>query len=197
MTDAVGHLRDLMGRHGQTNVDVALHGAGPHYCPGGNPTPKTLAGATPFSTGSISLYRAIVGIRHTGGTLLSSLHGSAVGGGVAYSLSTTFRVAASSTSISFGNLSRGAVPGMHLSRTLPRAGTLSSSLAMYLSAAICDKCIACYRSGAFPTAARAVLSNVSSDRARRSTRFMHAVPGCSLAWLHCTPRAVTTNTLTT
>ena len=45
-------------------------------------------------------------------------HGSLVGGGVAYALQTTCRVAASDTSLAFGNLSRAHVPGMLLSRTL-------------------------------------------------------------------------------
>lgn len=48
----------------------------------------------------------------------SAVHGFVVGGGVALMLNTVLRLASVTSTFSFGNLSRGMVPGMFLSHTL-------------------------------------------------------------------------------
>jgi len=78
------------------------------------------------------------------------MHGVVVGGGVALSLQTHERLGPPATTVSFGNLSRGAVPGMRLSVTLRRAHGLVSSMSLYqrdslidMSDALGEKLICC------------------------------------------------------
>ena len=61
------------------------------------------------------------------------MHGVVVGGGVALALHSHVRLGAAASTLSFGNLSRGAVPGVRLSRTLPRAHCLAFGLALFLN----------------------------------------------------------------
>ncbi|CAJ1332904.1 unnamed protein product [Effrenium voratum] len=64
---------------------------------------------------------------------ICALHGSLVGGGVAYSLNNPVRFADNKASACFGNLSRGAVPGMVLSSNIPQALGLQGALDIYLT----------------------------------------------------------------
>mmetsp|Transcript_26182 Transcript_26182/g.57717 ORF Transcript_26182/g.57717 Transcript_26182/m.57717 type:complete len:937 (+) Transcript_26182:90-2900(+) len=136
VTWAIQCIREACTRKGWSNLQPVAHvtsGAGPHFCPGGNPNPKQMPGLTPAQAGAYTNYLGFVGQRSTGCPTLSAGHGSMVGGGVAYALSGNIRGLASQTTIAFGNLSRGAVPGMHLSRTLPAAVGLSEAFHIYLA----------------------------------------------------------------
>jgi len=128
--------RYLLGKPGlvkRAPVAYTLQGVGPHFCPGGNHHPNTPVGSTVFTMSTyISFYSfSLTRELHIPGVVACT--GSLVGGGVAYSLNQTLRVAAHSASFSFGNISRGACPGMFLSKNLPsRLGRLGA-LDLYLT----------------------------------------------------------------
>jgi 2-(1,2-epoxy-1,2-dihydrophenyl)acetyl-CoA isomerase len=121
--DAVrSHVSALMidGRIGSPYL--MMQGAGPHFCPGGNPTPllrSCCASGWCAMCASYLLSQAIMRIREMSSPVVASVHGFVVGGGVACMLHTDVRVAPSSTTFSFGNVSRGHVPIMLLSKRLP------------------------------------------------------------------------------
>mmetsp|Transcript_145 Transcript_145/g.391 ORF Transcript_145/g.391 Transcript_145/m.391 type:complete len:328 (+) Transcript_145:62-1045(+) len=122
-------------RHSTARGSPSSHltlGAGPHFCPGGNPNPIMPRGLTVSQSTPYNTYIGFTKQRASGLPTLAASHGSQVGGGVAYALSGNVRMCEAKTTISFGNLSRGAVPGMHLSRTLPAAVGLSQAFAIYL-----------------------------------------------------------------
>jgi hypothetical protein len=111
-----------------------LQGAGHHFCPGGYVAPAAnAAAARRTSVDIILLYSQFVALRRLSHLTVCRLHGLVVGGGVALSLNTTIRGSACCATISFGNLSRGAVPGMLLSRTIGRTCGCARSLACYLT----------------------------------------------------------------
>eukprot|EP00403_Amphidinium_massartii_P034003 CAMPEP_0178449898 /NCGR_PEP_ID=MMETSP0689_2-20121128/42818_1 /TAXON_ID=160604 /ORGANISM="Amphidinium massartii, Strain CS-259" /LENGTH=979 /DNA_ID=CAMNT_0020075291 /DNA_START=1 /DNA_END=2937 /DNA_ORIENTATION=+ len=133
---AITCIRRACTKNGWSNMRPMAHvtsGAGPHFCPGGNPNPKNFPGLTVAQGCSYTNYLGFTQQRSTGCPTLTAGHGSMVGGGVAYSLSSNMRGIASQTTIAFGNLSRGAVPGMHLSRTLPMTVGLSQAFSIYLT----------------------------------------------------------------
>mmetsp|Transcript_41930 Transcript_41930/g.96215 ORF Transcript_41930/g.96215 Transcript_41930/m.96215 type:complete len:326 (+) Transcript_41930:58-1035(+) len=122
-------------RHPAAKGNPSAHltvGAGPHFCPGGNPNPVMPVGISANQASAYNTYIGFTKQRASGLPTLAASHGSQVGGGVAYALSGNVRMCEARTTISFGNLSRGAVPGMHLSRTLPTAVGLSQAFALYL-----------------------------------------------------------------
>lgn len=112
-----------------------IGGAGLHFCPGGyvqtNQRNVTLSSIATVAT--YVLYRCFVCMRSLQIHRIGALHGVVVGGGVALALHTHVRLGAAASTLSFGNLSRGAVPGMLLSVTLPRAHCLTFGLSMYQS----------------------------------------------------------------
>lgn len=124
-------------RKTQSNASVPMalliQGSGPHFCPGGNPAPIIPAGATPFFVHMFNAYLPFVRCRELQIPTICSSHGSQVGGGVAYALNCTMRVAPSTTTVAFGNLSRGAVPGMFLSQTITSKLGLSAAMTSYLT----------------------------------------------------------------
>ena len=85
--------------------NMFLAGAGPHFCAGGNTKAPKSAHESPYADCIYSVYQAFFFIRATAMSCASFPHGCVVGGGVAYALQTTSRVAASTTSFAFGNLS--------------------------------------------------------------------------------------------
>ena len=71
--------------------------------------------------------------------VVCSLHGLVQGGGLAMSQVVDFRVCDADSTISLGNLSRGAVPCILLSGTLPLIfGSLAEAMAFYLEDSILE-----------------------------------------------------------
>lgn len=97
---------------------MLLAGAGPHFCAGGNTQAPRSAHQSPYADSAYSMYQVFLLVTGLDMACANFPHGSVVGGGVAYALQTTNRVAASNTSFAFGNLSRANVPGILLSHTL-------------------------------------------------------------------------------
>lgn len=112
-----------------------IGGGGLHFCPGGY-VPKHQQPVSPCSITNVAtylLYRFFVCMRSLQCHRICALHGVVVGGGVALALHTHVRLGAAASTLSFGNLSRGAVPGMRLSVTLPRVHCVALGLSMFQS----------------------------------------------------------------
>jgi len=122
----------LMGCRDAYPYGVSVHGAAANFCAGAYiPAPGT---AAPFDALISLMYDAFVSCRRIVNTpTLCALHGLVVGGGVALALNMNVRVAAFMSTISFGNLSRGAVPGMLLAVNVVRSGGFARAVAFYLA----------------------------------------------------------------
>lgn len=129
MMDTYKHLRGRM-----TPMACVLQGVGPHFCPGGNHRPSPMPGATAW-TYSARAYSSMAFIRlgELAIPVVTAVHGSLIGGGVALSLLTGSRAAASSATLCYGNASRSACPLMHLSKNLPAKAGLSVAMDLYLT----------------------------------------------------------------
>jgi len=134
------HVKRTESR-GETCLGIQTQGAGPHFCPGGNPNPfKGPTDSTNpqvwqwgrFGVAQIVGYSPFCRIRELAVPAIQGSHGAQVGGGNAFALNHTARACDHKTTISFGNISRGAVPGMILSQTLPTTTGLSPALDLYL-----------------------------------------------------------------
>lgn len=110
-----------------------FQGSGPHFCPGGNHHPvlqigSTLAITNPYSGGvPFQKFRelALPGV--------CGSHGSQIGGGVAITLNMTTRICGATSSLAFGNLSRGACPIMNLSQNLAKQMGWTAAMDIYLT----------------------------------------------------------------
>ena len=110
-----------------------VRGAGLHMCPGGY-VPKhrnNVSQCSSIIVASYFLYRFFVCLRSLQCHRFCVLHGVVVGGGVALALHSHVLLGAAASTLSFGNLSRGAMPGMRLSRTLPRAHCLAFGVSLF------------------------------------------------------------------
>lgn len=126
---------------GETCYGVQTQGAGPHFCPGGNPNPfngaSDMTNAQIWQWGRFAMaqvvgYAPFCRIRELAVPSIQGSHGAQVGGGNAFALNHTVRACDHKTTISFGNISRGAVPGMILSQTLPCTSGLIGGIDLYL-----------------------------------------------------------------
>ncbi|CAE8597528.1 unnamed protein product [Polarella glacialis] len=113
---------------------ICIQGAGPHFCPGGNPQAQRRRGESRFSEAPYAIFVAALRLREAGGPLACALQGLVLGGGLAIAMLADFRVVECGATLSLGNLSRGMVPCMLLTHTLPtNLGNLSKALELYLS----------------------------------------------------------------
>jgi len=118
----------------QNKVIGALHlqGAGPHFCPGGNPNPVIPEGTGLWDINQYTGYFGFVRAREFHVPTAVSVHGATAGGGCAKSLNQGFRTCDAKNTICFGNVSRGAVPGMMLSKNIVSCMGLPGAIDMYL-----------------------------------------------------------------
>jgi enoyl-CoA hydratase/carnithine racemase len=133
---AVLHIKRTHNR-AQVPLAIEVQGAGPHFCPGGNPDFASRFAADVINMSTFDKcqylgYAPFSRIRELAVPTVQGSHGAQVGGGNAYALNHMVRVCAHSTTISFGNLSRGAVPGMMLSQTLPHTIGFLNASTLYL-----------------------------------------------------------------
>ncbi|CAE7283840.1 unnamed protein product [Symbiodinium necroappetens] len=136
--DAVNQLMKSPKALNGRPLAYVIQGSGPHFCPGGNPNPKLYPGHIPLTVNQPPGRKSMRVICPSSDAEMAlpgicALHGSLVGGGVAYSLNNPVRFADSKASACFGNLSRGAVPGMVLSSNIPQALGLHGALDIYLT----------------------------------------------------------------
>mmetsp|Transcript_67922 Transcript_67922/g.120637 ORF Transcript_67922/g.120637 Transcript_67922/m.120637 type:complete len:810 (+) Transcript_67922:1-2430(+) len=118
---------------GQMQCCVA-QGAGPHFCPGGNPNPTPHFGITEYDASMFVGYRGfITAQRQLALGSINAGHGAMVGGGNAFALNCTVRMAANQCTFSFGNVSRGMVPGMMLCKTIGSTLIHSPMMDFYLT----------------------------------------------------------------
>mmetsp|Transcript_40079 Transcript_40079/g.93041 ORF Transcript_40079/g.93041 Transcript_40079/m.93041 type:complete len:704 (+) Transcript_40079:58-2169(+) len=130
------HKRTRHGNNsvpGRTPLGYVVQGAGPHFCPGGNHHPVSPPGGTPLSMHINTGSNPFIYNRECNLPSITCYTGSVIGGGVALGLQQTHRVAASSASMAFGNISRGACPVMFLSQNLPTAVGTPGAVEIYLT----------------------------------------------------------------
>jgi enoyl-CoA hydratase/carnithine racemase len=129
-------------RHrGGACLGISVQGAGPHFCPGGNPNPLGDAGLKLRNGLMLKKwdfcqyvgYAPFTRIRELAVPTVQGSHGGQVGGGNAYALNHTKRACDAKTTISFGNVSRGMVPGMLLSGTLTSTCGIHPAMDLYLT----------------------------------------------------------------
>lgn len=137
-TDLLWTLSTVHERYQRTIVHdrpayaAVMQGAGPHFCPGGNPNPMISPGTGMFDYNQYTGYFAFVRIREAGVPTVVGVHGATAGGGCAQSLNQSRRTCEVKNTICFGNVSRGAVPGMMLSRNIVTCLGNRGALDMYL-----------------------------------------------------------------
>jgi len=114
-------------------VAMIYQGVGPHFCPGGNHHPLLLENSTFQYSHTTANSMSFDSVQELHFPQVVCQHGACVGGGAACSLSSSHRMADTRMSLSFGNLSRGAVPIMMLSHNLPSVVGRPSAVSIYLT----------------------------------------------------------------
>jgi len=182
---------EVAQKHFVRNTDLkaplgayVVQGAGPHFCPGGNPSPDVQPGFHRFCMSSFCTYTPFVRIREAGVPIVCGSHGTQVGGGVAFPVGHTARLGASSNSWSYGNLSRGAVPGMVLSRNVTYLLGLQGAMSVYLG----DSTLSIYGAvaGGLATGVSFTPKSVKEDAAMMARR-LSVSPCASLVSTMSTP----------
>mmetsp|Transcript_54317 Transcript_54317/g.129436 ORF Transcript_54317/g.129436 Transcript_54317/m.129436 type:complete len:390 (-) Transcript_54317:74-1243(-) len=129
-------IANLLGQNSRVRKRpkcLEFQGHGPHFCPGGNHHPKQTPGGSQFWHSSLTNSIEFLRLRQHGIPSVTAIHGTAIGGGVAIAMETYCRCIALTTSLCFGNLSRGAVPIFILSRHLPQALGQTAAMNIYIT----------------------------------------------------------------
>ena len=123
-----------------SSVAVVLQASGPHFCPGGNVQANLREGEDAFTLHPFTGFVAELRLREVAsGMIVAALHGLVQGGGVALSQVADLRFADLETTYVLGNLSRGAVPCILLSRALALIfPSTTSAMAFYLEDCMLD-----------------------------------------------------------
>ena len=140
-----------------------MQASGPHFCPGGNVQATLREGESAFTLAPFTGFVAELRLREAAenGLLVAALHGLVQGGGVAMSQVADVRFADVETTYVLGNLSKGAVPCILLSKNLALlASSLADAMAFYLEDSVLDA-----RSALALGLIQALFSSPSSTRA--------------------------------
>lgn len=120
---------------------LLVQAMGSHFCTGGRGAHNEAEGSG-LRCSRMAAVAQIVSCAERVGVVSAAqcgvLHGTVVGGGVAFALMLKNRVAAASCTLSFGNLSRGVCPVLQLSQRLPGAVGQVAAMGIYLEDGIMD-----------------------------------------------------------
>lgn len=134
--DSCNHFLARSNASENTIQAIQVQGAGPHFCPGGNLAPRQRLGQTGFSQIPYTGFISLVKVRSPHVPVTAALHGMVLGGGCGLAMNTDIRLADTNHTWSLGNLSRGMVPCMFMSKTLGTTMGLWHAMEMYLADSI-------------------------------------------------------------
>ena len=114
---------------------VVLQGRGSHFCPGGNTHRlgrDTFKTSTAAARRSIDLFAGFVALRTLPVPVISAVHGTVLGGGMAIALLTDCIVASEEATFQYGELSRGLTPAGLFTRSLSEVVGPATAMQLYL-----------------------------------------------------------------